>query len=303
MSKNLLCLDLGGSKLALGIMTPQGKLLEKQATPWQPSSTAQVLDAVVQAARDMLARPAGAAVSAVGLAIPGPCDPGTGTWLTANFADIRNVPIARTVTDKLGLPAWADNDAKACALAERRFGAGKRVDDFLYLTVSNGIGGAVFAGGRLVRGAGGFAGEIGHTIIVPDGRFCGCGGSGCLEAYAAGPGLTVTFRELTGITRNGMELADLAREGDAEARAAWQMEGQYLGMGIANAVNLLNPELVILGGGLSLAFDLYEDILLRTLKERMFSHMRPVPKVVPTPLGYEGGLYGAAAVALEKHNK
>lgn len=298
MAGNILCLDLGGSKLAWGMMTSEGNLLWHRARPWQPRDAGQVLEALLAAAREALATPQGQETRALGLTIPGPCDHVTGTWLAANFAGIRDFPITQLLQDALGLPAWADNDANACALAEQRLGAGQGAEDFVYLTVSNGIGGALVSGGRLLRGAGGLTGESGHVTIVPNGRACGCGKQGCLEAYAAGPGLSLTYRELSGRQADGKSLVTLAQRGDPLALKAWHMQGQYLALGIAQAVNLLNPERVILGGGLSLAFDQYQTSLDSALRRHVFPHMEPFPRVMPTPLGYQGGLYGAGTVAL-----
>lgn len=300
MSGHILCLDLGGSKVAWGVMTRSGALLWRQSKPWQPAAAHEVLEALTAIAKEVLLGPGAEHITAVGLTIPGPCDPATGTWLAANFADIRDFPITRLINERLNLPAYGDNDGKACALAEKLLGAGRGIDDFVYLTVSNGIGGGVVSGGMLLRGSGHYAGEIGHCVIMPDGRPCACGGAGCLEAYAAGPGLKKTSQEMLGRPLSGKELADLARAGDMEALKVWQKEGRYLGMGIAHAVTLLNPQRVIVGGGLSLAFDLYEDALNQSLKRHAFSRTQPFPRVMATPLGYDGGLCGAGAVVLSK---
>lgn len=298
MKQTILCLDLGGSKLAYALMSPGGELWDKGYRPWRPRSAQDILDGILPVAEGLLRTPGGAGASAIGLTIPGPCDHERGLWLAANFADIADWAIADEVGERLGLPAFADNDAKACTLAELYYGAGRGVDDFLYLTVSNGVGGGIVSGGRLLRGANNSAGEIGHCCVEPEGRPCACGKRGCLEAYAAGPGLSRTFSELSGAELSGKELLALALEGDEAARRAWEMEGDYLGRGIACAVNLLNPSRVIIGGGLSLAFEQYAAALHASLERHTFPHMRPLPRVMPTPLDYDGGLYGAAAVAV-----
>lgn len=296
MSQEILCLDLGGSKLAWGMMA-DGQLRWTRQQPWQPQSADEILATLLPLAKAALAEVEQGSVAAVGITIPGPCDQEKGIWLAANFAAIGDFPIADLLSESLYLPVYADNDAKACTLAEQRYGAGRGCEDFLYLTVSNGIGGGIVAAGKLLRGAGNHAGEIGHCCIVPEGRRCACGKQGCLEAYAAGPGLSHTYQALSGQAMNGKELAQLAQSGDELALRAWALEGDYLGRGIACAVNLLNPQRVIIGGGLSLAFPHYEQALRASLDRHVFPHLRPLPQVVPTPLGYFGGLYGAAAVA------
>ncbi len=133
--------------------------------------------------------------------------------------------------------------------------------------------------------------------VEEDGRPCKCGKKGCLEAYAAGPGIARTYAELTGEDAGGEAIARRARDGEAAALEVFRREGVYLGRMIGMAVNLLSPELVILGGGLSLAFDLYKDSLLKTVESHVYLAANPGLRVAPTPLGYEGGLLGAAALA------
>ncbi len=297
MRGSILCLDLGGSKLAWGMMGAEGSLLWQRQMPWQPRSADEVMSILLPLAREALDQAGDRPVAALGLTIPGPCDHEQGVWLAANFANIRDFAITGMISQALGLPAYADNDAKACTLAEQRYGAGRGISDFVYLTVSNGIGGGLVMNGQLQRGAGNQAGEIGHVCIEPQGRPCACGKRGCLEAYAAGPGLSLSYQQLSGRQASGKELAQMAKTCDPQALQAWALEGDYLGQGIAQAVNLLNPQRVIIGGGLSLAFEHYARALEASLERNVFPHLRPRPEVLPTPLGYYGGLYGAAAVA------
>lgn len=298
MTECILAFDMGGSKLLTGLVSREGAVLWKKRVEWSPRNGTEVLTALAADGQEALAQTPDAHAMAIGAAIPGVTEPQSGVWVSAGFSGICDLPVAGELSRMFSLPAFADNDAKACALAERRFGAGRNVDDFLYLTVSNGIGGAVFSGGRLVRGACNGAGEIGHCTVVEDGRACHCGKKGCLEMYAAGPGIAKTYRELGGGERQGAELAALARTGDSTALRVWELEGEYLGRAIALAANLLNPARVILGGGLSLAFALYEQSLWHAVRRNLFSRPNRELQIMPTPLGYEGALLGAAAVAL-----
>lgn len=292
-----LAFDMGGSKLVAGLVDRNGKVLWKKRREWSPRSGQEVMEALIALGREALSENPGLDPAVIGATIPGIANPETGAWLDASFSGIRDLPVAAELSQAFSLPAFADNDGQACALAERFFGAGRGVDDFLYVTVSNGIGGGVFCGGRLLRGTSDGAGELGHCTVVEDGRPCKCGKKGCLEVYAAGPGISLTYCELCGAEKNGEELARMAREGDEAALRVWELEGMYLGRAVAFAANVLNPRRVILGGGLSLAFPLYEAALWTAVKKNLFMRPNAGLEIMPTPLGYDGALLGAAAVA------
>jgi glucokinase len=292
-----LCFDVGGSKYVAGLVDSQGNVLCAQRYPWEALAPEGVVASLVAAGTQLLAAHPALRPEVVGVTIPGLAKPEEGLWVEASFSGIRDLPIGRLLREAFGLPVYGENDAKACALAEKRFGAARDTEDFLYITVSNGVGGAVFAGGRLLYGSGA-AGECGHVTVVEDGRPCKCGKLGCLEMYAAGPGMSQTYLELTGEQVTGEQIAARARQGEAAAQQVFALEGEYLGRMLGMAANLLSPELVVVGGGLSLAFDLYEAALLRSLRAHMYAAANPRLRVVPTPLGYHGGLLGAAALAV-----
>ena len=299
----ILAFDMGGSKLAAGLITKEGELLWSDKWAWAPKNEKEVMAALLKAGQVALEENEAIRPIAIGATIPGVADDETGTWVEASFSGIHDFPVARALEDMFGLPAFAANDGQACVLAERLFGAGKDAEDFLYITVSNGIGGGIFSGGRLLRGHGGGAGEIGHCTVVPNGRLCKCGKRGCLEAYAAGPGINKTYKALCGSDKTAEELAHMAKAGDADALRIWEMEGDYLGDAIAFAATLLNPKRVILGGGISLAFKLYEKPLRAVVNKKLFKKPNAGLEILATPLGYHGGLLGAAAVALTKLRK
>lgn len=296
--RSVLALDMGGSKLAYGLVDETGRILRKYRQSWIPKNSGDIVQGIFMATRQVLEENQNVHPNAIGVSIPGPANKESGTWLHANFANIADIPIADLLIKEFHLPVYADNDGQACTLAEYMFGAGRSCDDFLYLTVSNGIGGGIFSGGRLLGGAQNSAGEIGHCTVEENGRLCSCGNYGCLEAYASGPGLSKTYLELSGKIKSGIELAEAAQHGDIQALEVWCREGLHLGRGIALASNLLNPERVIIGGGLSLAFPLYEATLLDSMKKHLFPRLIPVPQVMPTPLLYDGGLIAAASLAL-----
>lgn len=292
-----LCFDVGGSKHVTGLVDGEGHVLCAQRRAWDELTPEGVVSSLVAAGRHLLQSHPELTPEVIGVTIPGLARPEEGLWVEASFSGIRDLPIGRLLREAFGLPAYGENDAKACALAEKLFGAARDVEDFLYITVSNGVGGAVFAGGRLLYGSGA-AGECGHVTVVEGGRPCKCGKAGCLEVYAAGPGMSQTYAELTHERAGGDEIAARARQGDPAALQVFALEGEYLGRMLGMAANLISPELVVIGGGLSLAFALYEPSLMRSLRAHMYQAANPRLTVVPTPLGYHGGLLGAAALAI-----
>ncbi|MBT3318666.1 MAG: ROK family protein, partial [Clostridia bacterium] len=198
------------------------------------------------------------------------------------------------------LPVAIENDVNACALAEKMFGCCKDSTDFIWLTVSNGCGGALFLSNALYKGFGGTAGEIGHIVVEENNGFqCGCGNSGCLEIQAAGPGIVRRYLQKTpGESLTAADIASKAREGDANALKVYRDEGKYLGYAIASAVNLLNPERVIIGGGVSASFDLFADTLRETVMQRIYQSANKTLIIETSALGYNASLIGAASLAL-----
>jgi glucokinase len=292
-----LCFDIGGSKYMVGLVTDHGHVLYAERKEWDVLTPQGVMTSLIASGRQMLGEHTEIQPEIIGVTIPGLAKAEEGLWVEASFSGIRNVPVGRLLRKAFDLPVYCENDAKACALAEKLFGHARDTDNFLYVTVSNGVGGAVFSDGRLVYGSG-TAGECGHVTVVENGRQCKCGKKGCLEAYAAGPGIAHTYEELTGVYAEGDGIARMARHGDPAALEVFRREGEYLGRMIGMAVNLLSPDLVIIGGGLSLAFDLFQSSLEQTVSAHVYQAANPGLRLAATPLGYQGGLLGAAALAI-----
>lgn len=303
--KKYLCMDVGGSKYIVGLIDREGRLLESRRGIWRELTRQAVLDALLSEARALL-EGSGVIPDAVGITIPGLADPEKGLWLEASFSGIRDFAICDAVSGALDLPAFCDNDAQAYSLAELIFGCCRDVKDFVYVNVSNGIGGSIVSGGRLLYGARGNAGEFGHCVVVPGGRPCKCGSRGCLEVYAAGPALARNYAEAGGAPEgdgrpaDAKRIAERARAGEALAQQVFDRQGRMLGGVIAKAVNLLNPQRVVIGGGVSLAFDCFGPALKATVDEEIYSAANPSVEILPTPLGYMAGLYGAAAIAVSR---
>lgn len=302
--KAILAVDIGGSKYIGGLVTESGEILYQNRREWAQYGNDAVLQSVYGAIDDVLEKHPEVAVEAIGMTIPGLAYPDKGLWDSASFMDVYNLPIGRLAAEKYGIPAFIDNDAKACALAERYFGAGRGCDDFMYMTVSNGVGGALFLNGQLYYGAYGSAGEIGECVIIEDGRRSHSGNVGTLEMYAAAAGLVKNYLEMGGRETiggeapSGKSIAALARQGDEIAIKAFELEGYYLGVAVSTVYNVVDMKKLIIGGGLSLAFDLFWDSLEKTVRARTYERDHPFLEFEATPLKYEGALLGAAAVAL-----
>ena len=300
----ILTIDVGGSKYMPGIVGFDGTILCCERREWTDVTPEGIVAQLVDACADVMADnpDAAARVVAGGITIPAFADPVEGIWIDSDYLDVHDLPICKLLSEELELPFFGDNDCNACVLAESYFGGAKGKRDFLYMTVSSGVGGGTFLDGELFYGAHYLSGEMGLTICAPGGRPSLSGNQlGPLEMYASGPALAQNYVELGGPAEvdgrpvGGREIAAAARAGDAAALTALDLEGRYLGRAIANASCVLDPATVILGGGISLLFDLYEEPLLAELR-RLRPGDRPVVRA--TTLGYEGAFLGAAACGI-----
>lgn len=312
MSEQALGLDVGGTKI-LAVRTDADGAVLARAQAQTPADDAEAtLAAMVVTARELLT----AEVRAVGVGAAGMVERARGVLRFAPNLAWRELPIAERMRSALGLPCGLDNDANVAAYAEFRLGAGRGSEHLLLLTVGTGIGGGIIAGGRLYRGAHGFAAELGHIIVEPGGPPCGCGNRGCFEQVASGAAIRRLGREaveaepdsalgrLAGGDADavtGELVTRAARDGDPTARAILAEVGRRLGEGIAGLVNVLDPEVVVVGGGAAEAGDL----LLAPAREAFVRAVeapehRPPVEVVPAELGAEAGAVGAALLALEE---
>jgi glucokinase len=259
------------------------------------------------------------AVAGVGIAAPGPLNPNTGIVLNApNLPGSENLPLRRLMQERLGRPVFVGNDANLAGLGEWKFGAGRGHQDVLYLTISTGIGSGIIAGGRLLVGAQGLAAEVGHMLAVPDGPLCGCGERGHLEAVAsgsaigrramvklkAGDGADSVIRALAGGNLEnvtGAIVGAAAQAGDEFARRLITEAGSFIGRTLASLLHLLNPSIVICGGGVSMLGDVILEPIRTAMREHAMSeaYWRHCP-VVPAALGDDAGLIGAGALAMEE---
>jgi glucokinase len=314
----ILAIDIGGTKMAAGLVTPEGRLLVQDR---EPTRAADGPEQAIARLIDLCCRlpvQAGLAqeqVAVAGVCCAGPVDQAAGLVLEPpNLPGWVDLPLAARLRDALGVPVYLENDANAAALGEHRFGAGRGIDNMVYLTISTGIGGGVVIGGRLYAGENGNAGEIGHMTVVYNGRRCGCGNRGCLEAYASGTGIAARAREavLAGEPSGLLALAgsveaitaetvvDAVREGDRLAGRIWDETVEILGAGVANVINVFNPRRVVLGGGIASLGEMLLDPVRRIALSRAMRPLAQVAEIVPAELTGHSGLLGAAAVAMDR---
>lgn len=305
--------DIGGTKVLAGVVTPSGEVLAtaRRDTPADDVGKTQqfVVEVITELAKAH-------EVTAVGIGAAGWIDE---TRSLVNFAPNlawRNEPLRERVADQVGLPVVVENDANAAAWAEFQYGSAREVEDSMALfTVGTGIGGGLVLGGEVWRGAHGMAAEMGHVRVVPEGRLCGCGRIGCFEQYASGSALVRAARERAAANPatahrlldlaggnvdaiNGPLVTQAAREGDPAARAAFAEVGHWLGTGMADIVQILDVEIIVVGGGVVEAGELLLAPARAAFVDQLAARSSlPVAPVVAAQMGNLAGVVGAADLA------
>jgi len=304
-----LAVDLGGTELRAALVAESGAFLARDAEPTLArSGPAAVIGQIVRLLRGLEDRAEGCTILGVGIGAPGPLDPERGVVLRAPTLDHwHEVPLVALLEARLGRQVRLENDANAAALGEWLFGAGQGTRHMVFVTVSTGIGGGVIAGGKLLHGRRGMAGEIGHMAITEREVACPCGSVGCWEALAAGPALArhanaaVAQGAATSLPRDGRVTARdvfaAAASGDGLARHLLDQEARWLGIGFANLLHLYSPERIIVGGGVSAGLAALRPGIEREMHRRAMGAYRDVP-VLPAALGADAGLAGAAGLIL-----
>ena len=309
----VLAIDIGGTKLAAGIVDSEGRILARGEVPTLAAEGLEpVLGRIAELGRDLLSRPEVADVSVhrVGVGCAGPVDLKAGiVFNPPNLPGWVRVPLIDHLQQALALPAVLENDANAAALGEFRYGAGRGAQTIVYLTVSTGIGGGIILNGKVWHGLKDAAGEVGHMTVCPDGPVCGCGNRGCLEAMSSGTSIARRAREAVTAGRKtalseipaltSADVVQLAQQGDPVARGVWESAVTYLGIGVGAVITILAPERVVIGGGVTKA----GDYLFQPLREEVRRRVKLVPvesvPILPAALGPDVGILGAAAVALD----
>jgi glucokinase len=305
-------IDVGGTKISGGVVDESGKVLAT-ARRESPATDTNAIERAIEELVDELR--SSHTVEAVGVGAAGFVDVKRSTVMFAPNLAWRDEPLKGDLEARLGLPVVIENDANAAAWGEFTFGAGADVDDFMLVTVGTGVGGGIVLNGQLHRGAFGVAAEIGHIRVVPGGRVCGCGNRGCWEQYASGTALVRETRELAAggsliakslLDRAGGEVSaiagplitEAAQDGDGFAIEQLEVLGRWLGEGIATLTAVLDPAVVVIGGGVSEAGDL----LLEPIRTHFRSNLtgrnyRPPLQIRGAKLGNTAGMIGAADLA------
>ena len=292
----LIGLDLGGTAVKAGALDADGARRVTRSAPVDLSGgPGPVLELLASLAREL------GVEQHVGIGVPGLVDAARGCVLESpNLAPMREVPIKHELARLLGIPdsgVALANDANAAALGEHWLGTGQSERDFLLVTLGTGVGGGLILDGRLYAGGGGMAGEIGHVVVDPNGRKCGCGGHGCLETLASATAAKRRAHEL-GLSEDLIELARIARERDGAERALFHAIGRDLGRGLAMAVSLLDLRCFLIGGGFSAALDLMLPGVRVGLHERSYGARIDNVRVARAGLGADAGWIGAARLLL-----
>jgi glucokinase len=307
-------IDLGGTKAAGLLLAEGGEVLAREQAQTPAHDTDATIETVFQVATVLAGR---GEPSAIGVGVAGMVDFAGGTLRFAPNLPLVEVPLRDLVSERMGLPCLVDNDANVAAWGEFLYGAGRDAEDMLLVTVGTGIGGGIVSGGSLYRGAHGFAAEIGHVIVEPGGPLCGCGNRGCWEQVASGQALDRQARDAAVHHPDSLiaELAaDLGRDEELGGRIVWEAArredamavaiiedvGRRLGQGIAGLVNVLDPEVVVVGGGVADIGDLLLGPARRAFHEAVEAvEHRPEVPILPAELGNRAGAIGAAALALD----
>jgi glucokinase len=309
--------DIGGTKILAGAVTEDGEIVKTARRDTPHSDATAVLDLVAEVVTE-LARTVDAPIDGVGLGVAGPVDASRSHVYFAPNLRWSQVPARALLEAATGLPVVVENDGNVAAWGEYRFGAGRGSGDLVLVTVGTGIGGGIVLGGRLFRGAHGAAGEIGHANAVPNGIPCGCGRNGCIEQYASGNALVREARALAAERRpeaaillslgdgtpegvQGVHVTEAARAGDPVAVEAFEIVGTWLGRGLADLAAILDPDVFVIGGGVSVAGELLLASARRTLNSKLVGlATRPAPVIKVAELLNEAGLVGAADLARDR---
>jgi glucokinase len=316
MKRRVVALDAGGTKLLWGVVDEDLEVHHRVVAQWpEPRTREGVLKLMLDAVED--ARSVAPDVDGIGAGIPSTVDQKTGVSVGSVHLPLADFPFRDWLEEESGLPVYVDNDVNLAILGEHRAGAAKGSSDAVMLTLGTGIGGGVISGGRLIRGASGAATEPGHMTIEADGLPCpgNCPGRGCLEAYVSGPALARMGQEYAALAPDynlgrmlaekgqltGADVVEAARAGDPGAREAFERMGAKLGAGIANLLNIFDPDVLIVGGGLGAnAGELLLEPARRVARSRALKPAATRTQIVPAHFKEDAGKIGGALLALQR---
>lgn len=312
MKKYRIGVDVGGTNVKIALVDLDGKIAFSNTVPTRAEMGYEAgVNNIKQAIKDLMqeSNQTNKTVEAIGFGLPGQIDYKEG--IVKNLPNIPgwvNIPLAKIIEDEFLIPTRLDNDVRCAALGELNFGAGKGCENLICITVGTGIGSGIILNGKLVRGAANAAGEIGHIKMeMNGGPLCGCGDYGCFEAYASGPAIVTMAKEYIsgGKSAKYKEMAadgiitpyivaQAALQGDTVSIQIFKQMGKIIGIGLASVVNLLNPEKIIIGGGVADAGDILLEPIRRTIQDRAMPIQANSLKVVPAQLANGAGVIGAS---------
>jgi len=306
--------DLGGTYMKAAIISTEGEMLyNTEAKTLGYEAKENVITRIEDTMADCMnkAKELGYEVKSIGIGCPGQIDSDKGLVRhSPNLKDWNDVPIGEIISKNFGVPVAIDNDVRTAARGEHKFGAGRGYKDILCVTIGTGIGGGIILNNEIMRGSTQTMGELGHITLKEDGPLCGCGNYGCLEALASGTAIVRDANELMerkpstklkkcvdeGQDLNVLLIATLANEGDEDCLNIMTQAGKWIGIGLAGIINIINPEIIIIGGGVSLAGDLIFNPIKEEIVKRTLKIPRELVKIVPTELGYNSGIIGASTL-------
>jgi glucokinase len=303
-------IDIGGSSAKIALVNRRARIIARASTPCDPRLPWKRILRNIATAAGGLGEKSG--MCGVGIGCAGCIDVVRGVVrFSPNLPLWKAVPLKAFMEEALGLPCILDNDVNMMAVAESRYGAARGARNVCCLTVGTGVGGGLLCEGELYRGQSMSAGELGHIQVEPEGLSCSCGNRGCLERYIGREGLVrlarIAMRGKRSVLTHRRELtpiaiADAARRGDAVAKAVWEKAGYYLGLSMVGVVNLLNPDVIVVGGGIGNAGNLLLNPARRIVRERALQVPARHVRIVRSVLGEDAGVIGAAAEVFEKIN-
>jgi len=292
-------IDLGGTYIKIGLVNSEGSIItrKKLVTPVSGGYRA-VINLIIK----NLPFPKNAQCRGIGFGVPGFVNARKGlVYRLVNIRGWDNVPLKKIMEKQTGIRACIDNDVNCMVMGEAAFGAAKGKQNVFGITLGTGVGGGIIINGRIYRGAGFTAGEIGHITVAKNGPRCNCGNRGCLEAFVGNNRIIARYKRRTGIkgTITAKDIQKAAQKGDKYARRIWQEAGEYIGIALAGIINVLNPEIIVIGGGVSGAGHFLMDSIRKTVEERALPIASSGTEIKKAKLGNDAGIIGSAALCLE----
>lgn len=312
MKEIVLAADLGGTNLRMAAVDREGKILHRTKHNTPKSDRAdEIVSAITEASNECLeAVKKEGWIKAFGAAVPATLNALDGIILKApNLPSLDSFRFSATVSDELNLPVVLENDANAAAIGENWLGAAKCAQNAICVTLGTGVGGGIIVNGKILRGADGTAGEIGHICVEPLGEPCGCGSRGCVEQYSSATAIVRLTRELeSGYPKSSLQnksrltsldVFEAGKAGDELALEVFRKMGFYLGIALADLINVLNPEIIVIGGGAAAGWDLFINHVQDQINKRAFDEPAKRARLVRAELGDDAGILGAAKRAFD----